>query len=538
MREVLTLLFCLFLGGFSWAQEDPAKLQEKARLKFEELHERMQKLQVLLASTEPESAKTLEVGNRHIQESQLHEAMREVKKLIDGEQWDAALTKMDGVRKDLNSLLDLLLNRNLDLKKLLEEIARLENFLKRVDQLAKDQQAEKDAASETEALEQHLKDLEAAKQKLDELTKGQKDLREQANQAGMAAAPQKAAEMGNKQGDLKTDAEKLAEQLKKLEDAAKKLASKSAPKDDKSDKKDGKSSGSSSGSCSGAGQAMGKSQQSLNQNQPERSLQDQDQALKKLEDAKNQLAQMTEEAKRKLLALPFEQQIRAQETTKIETDKLAKDMDKSEQGENGEKKDTPGKENIQNAVPMQKAAAGQLKEYKASKAKQNQQDAKDQLDEAKKRLEDALNQLRQQMQDEILRSLEERFGAMLAKQKELSARTKTAERVRGEALVADNQIPEAIVQRIGEIAGGEQDLGIEASDAKKLLEEEATTAVFPEIVAELQEDLTRVTGMLRENKTGQLTQQRQADIEETLKMLIDALRKTIELKENGGQCGH
>ena len=64
------------------------------------------------------------------------------------------------------------------------------------------------------------------------------------------------------------------------------------------------------------------------------------------------------------------------------------------------------------------------------------------------------------------------------------------------------------------------------------------TAVFPEMVAEVKEGLTLVTTMLRANKTAQATQQRQADVEDMLKLLIDALRKTIETKENGGQCGH
>jgi hypothetical protein len=167
---------------------------------------------------------------------------------------------------------------------------------------------------------------------------------------------------------------------------------------------------------------MGKAQQKLGQNQPERSLEDMDQPLRKLAEAKKALEEMTEEAKRELLALPFEQLAKNQEVTRIDTDKLAEDMEKAGEGKEGEaKKSTPGTKNVQQAVPKQKAAAGQLKEYKPGKAKQDQQDAKEDLEEAKKKLEDALAQLRQQLQDEVLRALEERFGAMLTKQKELAA---------------------------------------------------------------------------------------------------------------------
>ena len=62
--------------------------------------------------------------------------------------------------------------------------------------------------------------------------------------------------------------------------------------------------------------------------------------------------------------------------------------------------------------------------------------------------------------------------------------------------------------------------------------------MFPEMVAELKTELGLVTNQLRSKVTGEPAQKRQAEIEEMLKMLIDALRRTIETKENGGQCGH
>ena len=62
--------------------------------------------------------------------------------------------------------------------------------------------------------------------------------------------------------------------------------------------------------------------------------------------------------------------------------------------------------------------------------------------------------------------------------------------------------------------------------------------MFPEIVEELKGDLERVAGRLGEQKTAKATQSMQAEIEDTLRMLIDALRRTIEDSEAGkcGQC--
>jgi hypothetical protein len=210
-------------------------------------------------------------------------------------------------------------------------------------------------------------------------------------------------------------------------------------------------------------------------------------------------------------------------------------MEKAEQdGENGEGKPTPGRKNVQQAVPKQKAAAGSLKEYKP--AKQKQQDAKEDLEKAREELDEALAQLRQQLQDEVLRALEERFTAMLAKQRELSLQTKTLDKTRGQVLTAEGTLPAALVERIQGVASGEQDLEVEAGDALKLLEEEGTTAVFPEIVAELKDLLHEVAKLCRGNETGRNVQDKQAEVEDVLALLINSLRRTIEQKEGGGNC--
>src|SRR5688572_14863572 len=172
---------CGTLCGPIAAQEKVASKQERAELKFKELHERMQKLQAMLASTEPEQSKVLSLGNRFIQEKQITQRMGAIKKLMVGESWDESLDQMKGVRKDLSELMDLLQNRNLDLQKLLEEIAKLEAFKQRVDKLIQEQQAEKEASAKSEALEQHLKDLQKAQAQLEELIKRQNDLRAEAN---------------------------------------------------------------------------------------------------------------------------------------------------------------------------------------------------------------------------------------------------------------------------------------------------------------------------------------------------------------------
>ena len=83
------------------------------------------------------------------------------------------------------------------------------------------------------------------------------------------------------------------------------------------------------------------------------------------------------------------------------------------------------------------------------------------------------------------------------------------------------------------VATGEGDLEVEASDALKLLEEEGTTAVFPDIVADLKDQLHDVARRCRAYETDEIVQTKQKEIEDTLELLINALRRTIARKEGG-----
>ena len=520
----------------------PATQQELAQARFRELTDMMVRLQQTLAKTDPKEGHLVGLGRQFIQEKKIAENMDRAKLLLDNQRWDDALAAMHGIGTDLRQLLELLQNRNLDLAKLLERMQQLQGFRNEVDRLAKEEGKEKDASARAEALQQQLEAIAKAKAKAEQLLAEQTQVREQTNQLGVQAMAEATKPLEQKEGELKENTDKLSTELESIEKKAAELKAGAGkpdagkPAEAKPDEaRPGAGSGSCSGSAKSAAQSMGKAQQQLGDKKPEPSLKDQDQAIDKLKSTVKQLDEMAEEARRELLKLPYEQQAKNQEQTEHATDTLAQKMEKAEQkGENGEAKPTPGRKSVQQAVPKQKAAAGTLKEYKP--AKQKQQDAKEDLEKARDELDDAINQLRQQLQDEVLRALEERFTAMLAKQRELSLQTKTLDKTRGQTLTADGTLPAALVERIQSVGSGEQDLEVEAGDALKLLEEEGTTAVFPDIVTELKGLLHETAALCRGNDTGKVVQGKQAEVEETLALLINALRRTIEQKEGGGQC--
>ena len=530
-----------------------AQKQDLARTKFKELTERMQRLMPELQASEPESSSLLRAGLTFAQEKKLQQRLEQAGELLKQERWDESLVVLGDLQSDLGRLLELLQNRNADLHKLLEEIARLEQWKNRVAELSKEQQAEKEASARTEALQEHLADLEHKKARAEALLAQQQQLRDDTNKLGVQAAADATEPLADKEAQLQQETDKLAKDLERTEQkdaelkkAAEKAAGKSGepkagepkagePKAGEPKAGEPKEGGQCSGSAGKAAQSMGQAQKQLGDKKPESSLKDQDHALQNLKQTLQELEKMTEEARRELLKLPLDQQAKAQEKTQHATDTLAKEMEKAEEpNENGESKPSPGKQRVQQAVPKQRAAAGQLKEYKP--AKQKQQDAKEDLEAAQKELEEALAQLRQQLVDEVLRALEERFTAMLAVQRELSAQTRTLHGTRNNVvLTASGELPSALIAKIKALADGENGLEVEAGDALKLLEEDATTAIFPPMVEELRDQLGALGKRLGTNDTAEGTQDAQREVEDLLAMLINALRKVIEQRE-GGQC--
>ncbi|GDY01828.1 hypothetical protein LBMAG49_11570 [Planctomycetota bacterium] len=526
--------------------QNASSRQEVAQAKFRELTDRMQALMVILTKDDPHGdARLISVGLKFIAEKRIKTKMESAQSLLTTEKWDDAQKLMTGIQTDLRQLLELLQNRSLDLQKLLEEIARLEAFRSEVDRLVKEQGDEKNASARLEELQKQGAAIEQAKLATERLIAEQQKLRNETNKLGVAALADAMKPLADQQGELQKGADQLAKDLAALEKQSEELKpgdakpgdakpSDAKPSDAKpSDGKpgDGKpGDGAGSKSAKSAAKSMGEAQKQLGEKQPESSLKSQDEAVLQLKTTLGELDELAKEVQRELLKLPLGQQVQKQEDTEHATDTLAQKMEQAEKdAKDAEGKPTPGRKSVQQAVPKQVSAAGSLKEYKP--AKQKQQDAKEDLEKARDELDEAINQLRQQLQDEVLRALEERFTAMLAKQRELSAQTKTLDKTRTKVLTADGSLPTGLVERIQVVATGEQDLDVEAGDALKLLEEEGTTAVFPEIVSELKSQLHDLAKACRANMTGIPIQVQQKDVEETLALLINALRKAIEQKD-------
>jgi len=183
----------------------------------------------------------------------------------------------------------------------------------------------------------------------------------------------------------------------------------------------------------------------------------------------------------------------------------------------------PGQPSVQAASENQEQAAGQLGQQNASAARDSQNQAIRNLEKARTELSEAINQEKEAAQQQALAEIEARLRKVLEEQKRLSAGTKDVHA----KTKADGSFDRAEKVRLGDLANGEGKLAEETGAVVQLLEEEGTTIVFPSILQEIREDLSKTQELLASEQPGPLTQGIQQEIEARLQDRIEALQEEL-----------
>ena len=209
---------------------------------------------------------------------------------------------------------------------------------------------------------------------------------------------------------------------------------------------------------------------------------------------------------------------------------------KKSAGKSGEKsgknepKQTPGREQLENAQQQMERALEELKEQEREKALEHEDEALQELHEAASQLEEMLKQLREEEKEMLLASLEARFQRMLA------AETQIQE---GTVSLAATPQKDWLDQYYGQcraLAQQQNELATECAQTVNLLREDGTSVSILLAVEDIEADMGSVSGWLQESKVGDLTQSVQNDIIESLKQLIETTQKEMqEMKEQQQQ---
>jgi hypothetical protein len=199
--------------------------------------------------------------------------------------------------------------------------------------------------------------------------------------------------------------------------------------------------------------------------------------------------------------------------------------------------ESPGKKQVEDANEYQKQAEKDIDKEKRADASQKQDKAIDELEKARKRLEEILRQLREEEIERLLAALEQRCNRMLQMQIEVHHGTVRVDR-------DIQETPEKTAARVHEqralqLSDQEEKIVQEADKAIQLLEAEGSAVAFPEVFTQVRDDMKNVARRLGKADVGSVTQVIEEDIINTLKEMIEALKKAQQniqaRKSQGGQ---
>src|SRR5438105_12639871 len=197
--------------------------------------------------------------------------------------------------------------------------------------------------------------------------------------------------------------------------------------------------------------------------------------------------------------------------------------------------ETSGRKEIQEANGDQKNAEKNMDKEKLKDASDDIDKAISKLEEARKRLEEILRQLREEELRRLLAKLEGRCQRMLAMQIEVYNGTVAVERVINQN--DDKKASRNEEQRALKLSDKEREIVREADTCLKLLESEGNAVAFTEIFTEVRDDALIVTRRLGKADVGPVTQQTEQDIIAMLKEMIEALKKAQSAGGGGGGGG-
>jgi hypothetical protein len=194
-----------------------------------------------------------------------------------------------------------------------------------------------------------------------------------------------------------------------------------------------------------------------------------------------------------------------------------------------------GARKVKEATVNQASAYQNIQKGKNSDASNDQDQSIQKLVDARKQLEEILRQLREEERERVLAALHARCERML--QLQLAVYAGTIEIESATAKTAGKQPTRADQLRAIELSKIEDQIVAEATKAMQLLETEGSTIAWPEVFAQLRDDMRHVSRRLGKVDTGSVTQVIEKDIIATLRELVDALKKAEDSIAGGGGGG-
>jgi hypothetical protein len=218
---------------------------------------------------------------------------------------------------------------------------------------------------------------------------------------------------------------------------------------------------------------------------------------------------------------------------KKDADKGAKGKD--QQAKQEEQSGTPGRKQVQEANDLQKKAREDIDKDKRNDASGKQDKAINKLEQVEQQLKELLRQLREEERERLLAALQQRCERML--QMQIEVQEGTVRVARGADENPDHHPNRVQEQRALQLSDREEAIVREADKAIQLLQAEGSAVAFPEVFLQVREDMRNAARRLGKADVGPVTQVIEQDIINTLKEMIEALKKAQSKGGGGGGGG-
>ena len=507
-----------------------ARKQGMVRDRFDRFEDRLFQLRSRLADTDPKRAERLERALRRAGELGLSAALDDIMDMLrDPARLPEAARAQEAWLQDAERVMAILLASDADNEQRDQNIQSLEETRQQVDELLTQQRALQDATRHNRAAPLTTEQIDAAIEEVNQLTRHQSDLLAEASRAFEDGPSQPSApSTGKQQQDLSSQTEQLAKRLGALADLADFLPGdnpspsttppppQQPPQDRSPGDKIDQAADALTDSAASMAQAADALQDAAANNQP---IEKQREALDALTRAAARLAEARKKAEQAAGQAKLGD---AQRMTADATRDLADSMQDAAHGTT-----TPGSPNslaphessgqsLNRAEQHMRRAADNLDANESDQAAGAQDKAIDELEQARRDLDNTLQQLRMEEKEEMLRDLQRRFRAMHTEQQAIKDQTVSLDASAATSLSRADQLT------IADLTVRQQRLADQAQTCRQILADEGTTIVFPYVVTQIAEDMTVAATRLAQEKIGLLTQAVQQEIIDALAQLLQA----------------
>ncbi len=465
----------------------------------------MLKLAQTVGESEPEQAERLRDALQRTGEREVGRRLETIVGLLRDAQFSAADAEQRSVVQELEAILTLLTEKQDQLEQMRAERERLARLRQALQQLQTEQIETLQRTRAAQQMLERAQRLAAEAEALRKLAQEQAELRQQTDEAPSAEA--KKAEAQEK---LAAESRAAAEQLKRATDA---------PEDDQRLRqqaaRDAEQAAKAMQSAAEAMRAT-ESEAEARNSAKQRDAQQQ-KASEALQRAIRRLEQQAEALQKRANVRPIERQQRGHA-------EQAESMEQQMRPD-GDEAPLPSEQSMKRARSSMQRAADRLGEQDANSAEQEQQEAIESLQDAMEQIEDVLRQVREEELEETLTALETRFKRMLQHQETLLEDV-SAFQARVDALSRDDRVS------IRELAAGQLDMVEECRQVRRLLLDEGTTVILPELVAELAADMDGVRANLEAVDVSAATTTLLEDVIAAIREILGAIEQKREQMNN------